>query len=150
GGAGSLVAPLRDRAPRSQHGDAVDTELGELLHDEVGLGSLREGERDDEARGEARLDDGRVVGAHVDRARRDPSDVVRAPGAAAVGGGEHVTGSQSPHTAEMVPGFVVESDVVVQRRDEGVRDRRVPSREPGHYWKAERTRSKNPRSGAAT
>jgi hypothetical protein len=32
-----------------------------------------------------------------------------------------------------MPGIVVERDVVVECRNEGVRGRRVPGREPGYY-----------------
>src|SRR5215218_1923183 len=147
---GAAPTPTADGTTRRQQRDAVDAELGELLHGEVGLRSLRERERDDQARLERRLDHRRALRVEIDRAGSNAHDGIGAPTPVAVSGGECFAGADAPHSAEVMPGLVVESDVVVERGQERVCGRRVQGRESRHYWKAERTRSKNPRSGGAT
>ena len=147
--ASAASTPTGYRTTRRQQRYTVDAELGELLHREVGLRSLRERQGDDQARFELRLDHRRALGVEVDHTGPDAHDGIGAPTPVAVGGRERLAGADTPNSAQVMPGVVVERDVVVERGQEGVRGRRVQGRESRHYWKAERTRSKNPRSGGA-
>src|SRR5207248_3581610 len=140
------LVPARNRTPRRQQRDAVDAELGELLHGEVRLGPFRERERDDEARFEPGLDDRRALGVQVDGPRTDAHDRVGAPTPVAVGGGDDFAPAEAPHPAQVMPGLGVDRDVLVERANERVRGLRITGREAERYWQADRTRSHDQRS----
>jgi hypothetical protein len=122
---GAASTPTGNRTTRRQQRYTVDAELGELLHGEVGLRPFRERERDDQARLELRLDHGRSLRVELDRAGSDASDGIRAPAPVTVGGGDRLARADAPDSAQVMPGLVVERDVVVERGQERVRGRRV-------------------------
>ena len=70
-----------------------------------------------------------ALGVEVDHAGPDAHDGIGAPTPVAVGGRERLAGADAPNSAQVMPGVVVERDVVVERGQEGVRGRRVQGRE---------------------